>query len=146
MRSVREEIDHGTVDLAWREVRGSDIVVDVVKSADALPAPLAVPHASGFTSLNLRFPYDGGGVGVALLANKTPLALEKAVVEAVWLPGAGFTWLYPVGRVRFEGPLSMQRWTDPVRNLPEDVAPYRDLIEDVTDRAGQEPDPRRTST
>ena len=133
VRSVREEVKREEVRLVWREMHDSRLVLDVVPGDAALPSPLAVPHASGLSSLRLRFPYDAGGVGLALLGGQTPLTVESAVVEAVWLPDAGSTRLFPVARLRLEGPLSLQRWIDPVRDVPEDPAPYRDLLNDVKD-------------
>ncbi|MHC4407689.1 MAG: hypothetical protein ACYS0E_08160 [Planctomycetota bacterium] len=129
--TVREESKRQEVALAWRAFSESRIVLDVVAGDDALPAPLAIAHAAGHSTVSLRFPYDGGGVGLAILGGHTPLVADRATVETIWLPSAGFAWLHPVAQLKLEGPLSLAKWLDPVRVVVEDPAPYRDLLDEI---------------
>ncbi|MEM8885231.1 MAG: hypothetical protein AAGD14_14280 [Planctomycetota bacterium] len=131
MESVREEVARDNVPMRWREVQGTYVTADVIKGDDALPGPLALQHANGFSTVRLRFPYDGGGVGACILSGRTPLRAERAIVETIWIPALGFNWLHPVARLRLEGSLDVEQWKKQHREIFEDPAPYRDLIDDL---------------
>jgi hypothetical protein len=129
--TIRQEGARYETKLEWREIHDSRVVLGVIKGDDALPSPLAIAHASGHSTLDLRFPYDGGGVGRAILRGRTPLEADRATVEAIWLPNSGFAWLHPVVQLKLEGPLSLHRWLEPTRSVPEDPAPYVDLLDEI---------------
>jgi hypothetical protein len=131
--TFREETERRDYRLEWRALRGGAALLDVLAADGAMPAPLERLASNGRAPLRLRFEGGVGGLGTAVLGGATPLAVERATVEAIWLPGHGADRLHPVAALFLEGPLALDSWAAADASVAEDPAPGRDLVDEVRD-------------